>query len=134
MSQTHASSRKLAAALAARLDRLVPDPVAVTVDDANVVIMVRQQEAGSSGAAAILDDDDGRDPLERAETAARAVLSGVQDCVIEELRERWPAPVREAELPLPGVRIIDGELHSWYGEEEGPSVRLDAISLRDLAD
>ncbi len=76
------------------LNVIIPDTMQVRSDGVNVVLLVHEREVGGSAAAAILDDDDDddRDFPERARTAVEAVLNGVQDVVIEELKAGWPPP------------------------------------------
>ncbi len=62
-------------------------------DGANVVLMVDERVVGGSAAAALLDDDDDRDLADRARTAVEAVLNGVQDVVIEELKRAGRPPL-----------------------------------------
>jgi hypothetical protein len=86
------------------------------------------------GSAAILDDGDDRDLAERARTAVEAVLNGVQDVVIEELKGGWPAGAAGADLPLPGALAVGGAVLGWYGSEDTPVVRLDPIVLSELVE
>lgn len=134
MCKIRASSHRLASALATRLAPIVPDTMQVRSEGSKVVIFVGQREAGGSAAAVLVDDDDDRDLSERAETAVRAVLNGVQDCVIEELKESWPPAPSGAELLLPGARAVGDSVLGWYGDEDTPTVRLDAIPLAELTE
>jgi hypothetical protein len=127
-----ASSHRLAWALSSRLNSIIPSTMKVRHDGANVVLLVGEREIGGSAAATILDDDDDRDFAERARTAVEAVLSGVQDVVIEELKGGWPAASTGDDLPLPGARAVGGSVLGWYGSEDTPVVRLDAIPLSEL--
>jgi hypothetical protein len=97
-----------------------------------VILVTGSGQNGASGAAAILEDEDGRDLIERIETAGRAVLNGLQDGVIEELGEGWPAQGGAGGLALPGVRVVGDEVLLWYGEERSHAVRLQPILLDDF--
>ena len=126
------SSLRFASALANRLNAVVPAAVTVRSDGHKVMVVTESGQDGGSGAAAILEDENGRDLIERIETACRAVLNGVQDGVMEELREGWPAQGDPGGLPLPGARVVGDEVHLWYGEEKSPAVRLQPIRLDDF--
>lgn len=128
-----ASSPRLASALASRLDSKVPDDIVVRADGTNVIVVHGDREFGASGATQIVDDEDGRSLAERVETVVRAVLSGVQDCVVEELTEPWPTN-GSGGLAFPGARVVGHEVRSWYGEEQAPAMRLGTISFEEFVD
>jgi hypothetical protein len=132
MCRTRASSHRLASALTSRLSLIIPATMEVRRDGANVVLLVDEREIGGSAAAVILDDDDDRDLADRARTAVEAVLNGVQDVVIEELKEGWPTAPTGVGLPLPGARAVGGSVLGWYGSEDTPVVQLDPIPLSEL--
>ncbi len=112
------SSVELATLLSTRLQEVVPDGVVVTADGADVVVRVDGRES-RNGTAAILDDD-GRTVDEAICTAARAILSHVQDAVAEATTEPWPGT--GTELPQPGADIHDGRLRAWFGDRETPAL------------
>lgn len=60
------------------------------------------------------------------------MLSGVQDCVIEDLKGSWPSAKSGDELPLPGAQAVGDSVLGWYGDEDTPVVGLDAIPLSEL--
>jgi hypothetical protein len=76
-----------------------------------------------------LEDDDDRTPSERAEVAARAVLSGLQDDVMYYLTEQWPVD-GQGNLAFPEAQAEAGTLHLWFGgSEETAVIRLQPIAL-----
>lgn len=122
-----ASSRKLAAALAARLADVLPPPYSVRSSGAEVDVYVGSEHVGGSPAASILEDEDGDAVGERAERAAWAVLSGIQDAVAVHGAVGWPLEAGH-QMALPGVRSDSGRLYLWFGSSESdPVVALRAI-------
>lgn len=122
-----ASSRSLAAALASRLDSVVPPGLTVRADGDRVSVYDGAKILGGSAAAVLVGDQDGRSVEDRIETASRAVLDGVQDVVAEWLTEPWPQG-----LPAVGGRAAGGRLHLWYGDEGSPALSLAPIDLADI--
>jgi hypothetical protein len=125
-----ASSRSIGAALAERLDEVVPRPcrvteqdgsIRVTISDKAVVAFATSVSFGAGG--------DSESTFEgQVETDVRAVLGAVQDAISEHLREPWPSTDRR-QMALPDVHRDGDQLHMWYGEQRAPVVSLRAITL-----
>lgn len=126
-----ASSRDLAAALADRLNQIVPDGFTVRSDGVSVNVYHDGQDLGGSPALEILADRDGRSVDEKIETAVQAVLSDLQDRVIEARKGPWPGGSgRGADLPMPDCQVTDDQLRLWFGDENAPVVSVAPIELR----
>jgi hypothetical protein len=128
-----ASSRELATALADRLNQIVPVGFAVRVQPEGISLNVYQDGWDLGGAAAleILADRDGRSDAEKIEAAVQAVLSDVQDRVIEACKKPWPGGTqRGADLPLPDCRVTGDQLRLWFGDENAPVISVTPIALR----
>lgn len=129
----HASSHKLAAALAGRLNEVVPVPCRVYAEGYDVGVDARDMPIGGSSASFIVDEDDDRTLGEKIETAVRAVLSGVQDCISEFLTEQWPS-IDGRGMAMPGARSDEERVYLWYGENEGaPVISMPPIRIADIA-
>lgn len=128
--QMPASSRKLAAAIAARLAQVVPPPLDVRAKGGRVTISIAGKSLGGSAAAAIVEDEDGRTSEERIVTAIRAILDGVQDAVTRELREPWPN--KGGTTALPNARSDGRRVHLWFGDEQSPSLGLPPIEIAEV--
>jgi hypothetical protein len=124
-----ASSRELAAALAGRLNEIVQESFTVRAEGVRVTVSYDGQDLSGSPALEILDDLDGRDVEEKTETAVRAVLSDVQDRVMEASKGPWPGE-RGADLPMPDCRVTGAQLRVWFGDEDAPAVSVAPIALR----
>lgn len=126
------SSRKLAALLADRLAEVLPPALTVRAGGAALSVYAGEEPLGGSGAAVIVEDDDGRDDESKVETAASAVLGGVQDCVIRFFGKPWPAARPRGDPPGPGAHARRGLLHLWYGDEQAPNLQLTPIEMSQL--
>ena len=126
------SARKLALALAARLDAVVPSRLRVRADGTSVNVYDGSEVWHGSAASEILEDDDDRTVAERADCASSAVISGVQDAVAEALHEQWPALATGA-MALPHTRTDGDNVYLWYGRDENhPLLTLPPIVIADL--
>jgi len=126
----HLSPDRFAEAVATRLDRAVPAGLSVRAEGSGVSLY-DPESWGASLAADILTDDDGRSIVELVETVARAIMSSIQDEVMESTREPWPGgPAGGA---LPNARVIGEQLHMWFGDEGDPILRLQPVDLTELA-
>ena len=85
------SSRKLAVGLARVLDEVSPAGLSVRAAGVSLAVYSGGVIVGSSAALEILDDADGSGFTAGIETATRAALSGVQDVIIEDIHDPWPA-------------------------------------------
>ncbi len=127
----NASSRDLAADLAERLNGALPDGLSARCAGAVIEVYSGGRVAGRFPALSIIDDDDDRGVTARIETATRAVLSGIQDAVIEDIRGPWPPRGGHGqELALPDCRVSGDELLVWFGDESTPALALPPITLR----
>jgi hypothetical protein len=128
-----ASPERFAAAMAARLTRVVPSGFTVRSNGVSVDVYGAADDRHASAGATIIGDEDGRSLAERIQTAAWAILEGAQDGVMEILRQQWPiaADRRAAE---PGARVQGDELRMWFGDENAPTVALESLNLRDVMD
>jgi len=122
--------RELAAALAGRLNKIVPAGFTVQSNGISVDVYHDGRDLGGTPALDILADRDGRRVSEKIEVAVRAVLSAVQDRVIEELKGPWPGEFRRgADLPIPDCRVAGDQLLLWFGDESAPAISVLAIPL-----
>src|SRR5690242_2478250 len=86
----------LAAALATRLDSVVPHPFRVRAENGRVAIYHGDAFDGATDLASVLDqeldaEDDAEWPFaDRVQTVAWNVLSLVQDAIAEETTNPWP--------------------------------------------
>src|SRR6266496_2443081 len=103
----HLSPDRFAAAVATRLNSVVPAGLSVRAEGAGVTLY-DPQSWGASLAADFLADEDGRSIVERVETVAYAIMNSVQDEVMESTKEQWP--VRH--LPM-AIRSIGSFLDYW---------------------
>lgn len=136
MFRPSASSRALAAELAVRLARVAPEGVRMGAEGTDVVVDGGSGCISGSGATVLLDEEDDRSFAESLETAARAVLSGVQDVIVEEIQRPWPSgrsPCGQSEDPLalPDAQVTGCELRTWFGDADDPVLRLDPIDMRE---
>lgn len=128
MSRTAALSREVAAALAERLAEVVPKEFIVTADGASIVLNRAGIVVGGSSAPAVLEQDGEGLPEERVGAVAAAVLGSVQDDISESLAEPWPT--------LGGVMVnadarqAGDVVEMWFGDEQGPAVRLRPMKVR----
>ncbi len=125
----HLSPDRFAAAVATRLNSVVPAGLSVRAEGAGVTLY-DPQSWGASLAADFLADEDGRSIVERVETVAYAIMNSVQDEVMESTKEQWPVGPRGAAEP--GARVIGEQLHLWFGDEAAPVLRLEPVDLLEL--
>ena len=128
-----ALSHNLAAAVASRLATIIPSPFSVIAEGEEVKLYSERSGSrllGVSPAAAILEDSDDRSLLEKMEVAALAIVSAIQDCVAEEMREPWPVQ-RDGAMALPQARSEGMSVIIWFGSEEAPDIALAPIKLSE---
>jgi hypothetical protein len=124
------SPDRFAAALAARLDSVVPTGLSVRAHGPAVGIY-DPNRGEVSVITDVVAEEDGRSVIERVETTARALLDSMQDVVQESTTEQWPmGPAGVAE---PEVRVVGDQLQMWFGDEAGPVLRLQPVDLTELA-
>lgn len=131
----HASSHKLAPALADRLGDVLPSGLSVRASGGGIEIVAPGGVLiGGSNAAALVDDAEGETSRDEVETAARAILSAIQDDVMEYLTLQWPVG-DGGEVGVPNARADADRLHLWFGTSEtSPVVRLRPISFSEITD
>ncbi len=123
------SPDRFAAALAACLQRVVPDGFSVRTRG-HAVGVYDPTWWGDSEIADIVAEEDGRSIINRVETAAWAIINFAQDAVMESTREPWPGgPAGGA---MPETRVIGEQLHMWFGNERDPVLRLQPVDLTEL--
>lgn len=129
----HALSHKLAAALAVRLGRVVPPGYRVHAQGSLVQLYQGTALRGQAAAAEIVDDIDDRSFDERIAAASRAVLSDIQDCLVESLGGPWPkSPLGGIALPDVGSDRAGERVMLWYGDEQTPTLALAPIEIGEL--
>src|SRR5581483_11925255 len=124
------SPDRFAAAVATRLNAVVPAGLSVRAEGSGVGLY-DPELCGGSNSAEILRDEDGRSPVELVETVAWGILNGIQDVVMESTKEQWPVGPRGAAEP--GARVVGEQLHLWFGDEVAPILRLEPVELMELA-
>jgi hypothetical protein len=114
----------LSAALAERLDSVVPSPFQVRAEGGLVALYNGPAREGGSDVASVLDqefdpsaDDYEEWPLaDRARSVAWSVLSSVQDGISEATTDPWPR-LPTGRMAFPGTREDGRNLYLWYGAE-----------------
>ncbi|MBA2323347.1 MAG: hypothetical protein H0V92_04770 [Pseudonocardiales bacterium] len=92
---------------------------------------VIQAQLGSTGMAALVEDSENLDHRpENLETAARAVLSGVQDWIADTTTQPWPGA--GGQMPNPDARVRSDAIEMWFGDDDQPVLRLRPIRLSDI--
>lgn len=139
-------AKRLAAALAERLDSVVPAPFRVRAEGGWVAVYRGTEFDGASDVAGILDQvidpthpyyepgDEDWSVAERVTTAVGGVLSSVQDAVAEATTEPWPLlPGDGRAMAPPEVRVDAVGVYLWYGRDEGAAViSFGPIALAEL--
>ena len=125
-----ASSHKLAAALAQRLNEIAPAPFRLSAEEGRVNIYVGDVLDTESFTPEIIEDET-RDLSEVLFTASWSVLSALQDVISELTRDAWPSTDGRT-MALPDVRVDADAVHLWYGDERAPMIRLPAIRLAEI--
>lgn len=122
-----ASSRRFAAELADRLNEVVPTGFAVTAEDVTVELRRGDQFVGSTDMAELVEDSENLDDLPaNLETAARAIMSNIQDWIADATSDPWPG-IRSQ--PNPNARVQDQTLHIWFGDADGQVLSLRPLDL-----
>ena len=127
------SPAHLAAAMATRLNQVVPSGFSVHAYGSLLTIQHGDESEGASGAAEIIADQDDRTQAERVETAARAMLSGVQDTLMEFLTEECPLG-SGGDVAYPNSRVDGDRLLIWFGEEQAPVIALPPIDMAEFSE
>lgn len=126
-----ASSHKVAAALAERLNAVVPRPLIVRAEGSSVNVYNGSRLEGGTPASEIVDDDDGRSFAERLHVVSSAVVNRVQDIVAEASAQQWPV-LRTGRMALPHTHTDGERVYIWFGERSDPVLEVPPISVSDL--
>jgi hypothetical protein len=115
----------LAEELAARLNRVVPEDVALAADAHGSIAIVAG--ADREGHVTVFQD-------QAPASFACDVLRSLQDQIIEWATggRAWPHSaeyVSRDELPEPHAEVVDGAVLCWYGERDTPVLELPPIAL-----
>jgi hypothetical protein len=131
------SASRLVAALAARLDPVVPRPFRVRARGADVLVEHPESWGYMMSYGWIEDEGEGRSDVELAELVAWGVLNSIQDTVSEALTEPRPplSPGGGRREMAPCRARCDGTtLRVWYGvPEAAPMIGFAPIPMADLA-
>jgi len=125
------SSTRFAAALAARLNDVVPAGLSVRSRGPSVDVYGARTSRHAGVGAEHIEHDDGHALEKRAEGIAWAILNGAQDGVMEILTQQWPAAA-DGRAAEPGAKVQDGELRMWFGDERAPIIVLQPIPIAEL--
>jgi hypothetical protein len=125
-----ASSWRIAAALAQRLDPVVPPPLRV-VARAEFVDVLHGDDYWDGSSTSFIEDLDDQTMLRRSETVAESVLSGVQDAVAHALCLPWPRG-SVGEMALPFAQIAEASIDLGFGDPAAPALRLAPLKLDDF--
>lgn len=126
MTQTPlASSPRFAAELAERLAEVMPAGFTVAAKDVSVRLSHDGQVIGSTDMAELIEDSENFDDLPaNAATAARAILSNVQDWISHATAAPWPG---QHNLPDADASVTGHVLEMWFGDHDDR-----VLSLRPL--
>jgi hypothetical protein len=117
----------LAQEFAVRLAEILPPRFSARAMEDQVCIGAPDGLGMIVGAGAA--DEDPND-LSNYVQAAWIVLSAAQDVVSETTAMPWPrARGDRLDLALPGSRVEDSVLYTWFGDEHDPVLRLRPIVL-----
>jgi hypothetical protein len=123
-----ASSSEFAAALAARLNEVAPEGFTVIAEHATVAIRQHGGVTGFTDVAELVESSENLDHLPKnLSTAARAILSAVQDWIADTSNQPWPVTTRQ---PNPGVRVTGTHLAMWFGDPDEPMLTLRPLDVR----
>lgn len=125
------SPSRFAAAIAERLDAVVPSGLTVQAQGSSVNLYWGRARRGGSVNATLLAEDDGRTATELLEISARTILNDIQTDLMEHLREQWPLG-KGNQAAEPDARVQEDRLLMWFGEEEQPVIALPPLKLADL--
>ncbi len=117
---------KVATALAAVMDSVLPDGFTCIANETSVILV-----RGHVGVRSV---DLADAPDWRAETWAEdvravlwQVLSDFQDEIVDQLREAWPPDPRSRGIGVPRAEVEDTVVRGWYGTNGEVVLALDPI-------
>ena len=126
------SASRLAAALAKRLDSIVPPPFRVRAEGNELIVDHPTGWGLWMPLEWIEAANEDRGAGELAQLIAGNALDSVQDAVCESSREPWPELTRRV-MALPGTRRDDSYIYLWYGPSERSAViSMDPLPLATL--
>jgi hypothetical protein len=136
------AARRLAVALAERLNAILPAPWRARAEGGWVSFYEGERWDGSSDVAGILDqvlapEDEETEPEDwpfpdRVVSVALGILSAAQDAIAEATTEPWPRPAA-GPLVSEGARTDGTRVYLWYGTSEADAVlTLQPIELAEL--
>jgi hypothetical protein len=114
-------------ALAVRLRSVAPEGFVIDATDMGVEIHERAVTFWLMNEVETIAYQDG-EFAKNIETAAYAVLSGIQDFIAETLTIQWPG---EGTMPLPFATVTAGVLNCGFGDERSPVIRFEPIAIPD---
>jgi len=122
-----ASSPDFAAELAVRLNEVVPAGFTVAAENVSVRLSHEGRFVGATDMAELVEDSENFDDLPaNAATAARAILSNVQDWITDITHDPWPGT---RSLPNPDARVQDHVLDMWFGGDDDRVLVLRPLDL-----
>jgi len=133
MKEQTLSANRFAAAVAYRLNEIVPVGFSVRANGCSVDVYTASDDRHASAAASIVMERDGRSLAELVQLAAWAILNGAQDSVIEMLREQWPLGPN-GRVAEPAARVEGELLLMWFGKEDQPVIRLSPVSVGEITE
>src|SRR5689334_20787814 len=128
MNSERPSPRRFAAAMAQRLSQVVPSGLSVRSNGSSVDVYGRNSDRHASAAAEIIRAEDGRSLAELIDTAARAILGGAQDAVMEILAEQWPLDP-SGRVVYPDARVDGGQVLMWFGQDQAPVIVIPPLNV-----
>jgi hypothetical protein len=131
MDYSQLSPSRFAAAIAERLDAVVPPGLSVRANGSTVNLYSGRAVRGGSVNAVLILEEDGRTLAELVETSACAILNDIQTDLMELLTEQWPLGERR-QAAEPDARVTADRLLMWFGDEDKPLIALPPLELKDL--
>jgi hypothetical protein len=126
---THVFLQKLAEALVARLNDVVPAHFRLSTHGKLLHVHI----GGMLNSILSLDivEEENRDLDERLRTTVWSVINSLQNDISEDLRTPWPS-IDGRTMAMPEVHS-DGEwLHLWYGDRRAPVLSMPAIRIAEI--
>ena len=128
-----ASPRRFAAAIATRLNRVLPPGFTVRANGTSVDVYAGDQDRHASASATLITERDGRSLAELLETAAWGILDGAQDAIMEISVQQWPVGP-DGRAANAGTLVDGDRLLMWYGDQVKPIVTLQPLPIHEILD